>query len=165
MRYLEGDAVASILKGMISAKRQQHHYETDLTANSIYRLTGPGAVDFGGSEELPAPSEKITPEKTSAEDSYGWWDLAPGTYILRYNEVAALAALLARLDLRPVDEQIATLATALGAEYGLRAADAIHLTTAVASGADRFITNNADDFPTTISEIDVTYPDQLPELR
>ena len=91
MRYLEGDAVASILKGMICAKRQQHHYETDLTANSIYRLTGPGAVDFGGSEELPAPSEKITPEKTSAEDSYGWWDLAPGTYILRYNEVAALA--------------------------------------------------------------------------
>jgi predicted nucleic acid-binding protein len=79
-----------------------------------------------------------------------------------HDEVAALVALLARLDLRPVDEQIATLATALGARYGLRAADAVHLATAVASGADRFITNNSDDFPTTITEVDVTYPDQLP---
>jgi predicted nucleic acid-binding protein len=80
-----------------------------------------------------------------------------------HDEVAALAALLARLDLRPLDEQIATLATALGARYGLRAADAVHLATAVAYGADRFITNNSADFPTTITEIDVTYPDQLPD--
>ena len=80
-----------------------------------------------------------------------------------HDEVAALVALLARLDLRPVDEQIATLATSLGATHGLRAADAVHLATAVAYGADRFITNNSADFPTTISEIDVTYPDQLPE--
>ena len=80
-----------------------------------------------------------------------------------HDEVAAVVALLARLDLRPVDEQIATLATSLGATYGLRAADAVHLATAVACGADRFITNNSADFPTTISEIDVTYPDQLPE--
>jgi predicted nucleic acid-binding protein len=81
------------------------------------------------------------------------------------DEVAALVALLGRVDLRPVDEQIATLATALGATYGLRAADAVHLATAVASGADRFITNNSTDFPTTITEIDITYPDQLPELE
>jgi predicted nucleic acid-binding protein len=80
-----------------------------------------------------------------------------------HDEVAALAALLARLDLRPIDEQIATLATALGARYGLRAADAVHLATAVAYGADRFITNNSADFPVTITEVDVTYPDQLPE--
>jgi predicted nucleic acid-binding protein len=80
-----------------------------------------------------------------------------------HDEVAALVALLARLDLRPVDGNIATLATALGATYGLRAADAVHLATAVANGADRFITNNSADFPTTIAEIDVTYPDQLPE--
>jgi predicted nucleic acid-binding protein len=81
------------------------------------------------------------------------------------DEVAALVALLGRVDLRPVDEQIATLATALGATYGLRAADAVHLATAVASGADRFITNNSTDFPTTITELDITYPDQLPELE
>lgn len=79
------------------------------------------------------------------------------------DEADALAALLARLDLRPVDELVATLATTLGAAYGLRAPDAVHLATAVSVGADRFITNNSRDFPTTISEIDVTYPDQLPD--
>jgi predicted nucleic acid-binding protein len=73
-------------------------------------------------------------------------------------ELDELGALLSRLDLRPVDESIADLATALGAAYGLRAADAVHLATAVNAGADRFITNNAADFPKTITEVDVTYP-------
>jgi predicted nucleic acid-binding protein len=73
-------------------------------------------------------------------------------------ELDELGALLSRLDLRPVDESIADLATALGAAYRLRAADAVHLATAVNAGADRFITNNAADFPKTITEVDVTYP-------
>jgi predicted nucleic acid-binding protein len=78
-------------------------------------------------------------------------------------EVEALAALLGRLDLRPVDEALAELATALGAAHGLRAADAVHLATAVAAGADRFITNNSSDFSKSITEVEVTYPDELPE--
>lgn len=78
-------------------------------------------------------------------------------------EVEALAALLGRLELRPVDEAVAGLAVALGAVHRLRAADAVHLATAVAAGADRFITNNSSDFPKTISEVDITYPDDLPE--
>ena len=78
-------------------------------------------------------------------------------------ELDALTALLGRLDLRPVDEAIAELATALGATHRLRAADAVHLATAVAAGADRFITNNSSDFPKTISEVAITYPDELPE--
>lgn len=78
-------------------------------------------------------------------------------------ELVALTALLARLDLRPLDEATAELAVALGAAYGLRAADAVHLATAVGVGADRFLTNNRRHFPQTISEINVTYPDQLSE--
>lgn len=78
-------------------------------------------------------------------------------------EVEALTALLARVDLRPVDEALAELATALGAAYRLRAADAVHLATAVAAGADRFITNNSSDFTKAITEVDVTYPDELPD--
>lgn len=77
-------------------------------------------------------------------------------------EVAALAALLARLDLRPVDEAIASLAVAFGASYRLRPADAVHLATAVSAGADRFITNNRRDFSRSIDEISVTYPSDLP---
>jgi predicted nucleic acid-binding protein len=76
-------------------------------------------------------------------------------------ELDELGALLARLDLRPVDEATAELATVLGAAYRLRAADAVHLATAVNAGADRFITNNAADFPKSISEIDITCPGDL----
>ena len=78
------------------------------------------------------------------------------------DELEALGALLARLDLRPLDESTAELAAALGATYRLRAADAVHLATAVAAGADRFLTNNQSDFPRTITELDVVYADELP---
>lgn len=76
-------------------------------------------------------------------------------------EVKALAGLLGRLDLRPVDEATARLAVGLAVTYRLRAADAVHLATAVTSGADRFLTNNRRDFPTTIDEIDIVYPEDL----
>lgn len=78
------------------------------------------------------------------------------------DETAALLSLLSRLDLRPLDEPTARLALALGIAYRLRAADAAHLATAVAAGADRFVTNNRNDFPRTITEIDIVYPDDLP---
>lgn len=77
------------------------------------------------------------------------------------DELSELVTLLGRLDLLPVDETTAELATALGAAYRLRAVDAVHLATAVKAGADRFITNNATDFPKTITEIDITYPVDL----
>ena len=79
------------------------------------------------------------------------------------SEVRILAALLARLDLRPVDLATAELATSLSARYKLKAADATHLATAVNMGADRFITNNQRDFTTAITEVDVTYPATLPD--
>ena len=79
------------------------------------------------------------------------------------DEVVTLASLLARIDLRAVDEATARLAAVLGASYGLRAADTVHLASAVAVGADRFITNNSSDFPTSIREIEVTYPSELPD--
>ena len=79
------------------------------------------------------------------------------------NEVRTLAELLSRLDLRPVDRVTADLATALGTKYGLRAADATHLATAIGVSADRFITNNQRDFPQTITELQVTYPADLPD--
>lgn len=75
--------------------------------------------------------------------------------------VRMLAALLARLDLRPVDRATAEQAAVLGARYNLRAPDATHLATAISMGADRFITNNKRDFGKFIEEIDITYPADL----
>jgi predicted nucleic acid-binding protein len=77
------------------------------------------------------------------------------------DELVAFGLLLSRIALLPVDQATAELATALGASYGLRAADATHLATAVGAGADRFITNNRSDFPKSISEISITYPEDL----
>lgn len=79
------------------------------------------------------------------------------------DEFIELSSLLSRLDLLPTDEATAELATALGAIYGLRAADSVHLATAVGAGADRFLTNNRSDFPKSIAEIAVIYPDDLAE--
>ena len=76
-----------------------------------------------------------------------------------------LEALLGRLDLKPVDDRVASLALSLAVRYGLRAADATHLATAIAAGADRFLTNSRKDFPKAIEEIEVVYPDELPELE
>ena len=78
-------------------------------------------------------------------------------------QLGALATLLGRLELRPTDLATAELAVALAAEHRLRAADAIHLATAVGVGADRFVTNNSRDFPKSIPEIEITYAIDLPE--
>lgn len=75
--------------------------------------------------------------------------------------VAELMRLLSRLELLPVDREVAQLSVTLGAKYGLRAADAVHLATAITAGADRFLTNNRKDFGDRISEIDVVHPDEL----
>lgn len=78
-------------------------------------------------------------------------------------ETATLLGLLSRLDLLPLDDATGRLALAMAVQYGLRAADAAHLATAVAGGAEFFLTNNRRDFPTSITEIDVIHPEDLPE--
>jgi predicted nucleic acid-binding protein len=72
-----------------------------------------------------------------------------------------LIDLLGRLELLPVDLATGRLALALAVRYRLRTADATHLATAVAAGADRFLTNNRKDFPKSISEIEIVYPEDL----
>lgn len=73
-------------------------------------------------------------------------------------EVTSLNAILATFDLKAVDEEVADAAVTMGAKYGLKAPDAIHLATAVLWGADRFFTLNAKDFGEQITEIDVVVP-------
>lgn len=77
------------------------------------------------------------------------------------SEIDDLGQLLGLLHLRPVDEHTARTATVLAANYRLKAADAVHLATAIIAGADRFVTNNRRDFGRAIVEIDITYPDDL----
>jgi predicted nucleic acid-binding protein len=77
-------------------------------------------------------------------------------------QLGRLAAVLGLLDLRPVDTWTAEVAVELAAKYRLRAADSVHLATAVVAGADRFITNNVKDFRADrIGELDVVHPADL----
>ena len=69
-----------------------------------------------------------------------------------------LARWLANFDLKDVDLDVAEAATTLGAKYALKAADAIHLATAVIWGAERFHTNNRKDFGPHITEIEIVHP-------
>jgi predicted nucleic acid-binding protein len=112
---------------------------------ALFRIGGAGALAGAGSVLL-LPEVLGKPLRDGSAD-----------------EVRALAGLLARLDLRPVDRATAELATALSSRYRLRAAGAMHLATAVSLGADRFITNNQRDFPSAITEVHVTYPADLPD--
>jgi len=81
------------------------------------------------------------------------------------SEVTRLLSFYRRLDLIPVSEPIASRAVALGAKYGLKAMDAIHLATAITTGASAFLTNNKKDFPRTITEITIKYPSDLATER
>lgn len=72
-------------------------------------------------------------------------------------ESAGLSRLLAQIELKVLDEDIADAAVTLGAKYRLKAADAVHLATAVVWGADRFHTSNRRDFGGVVDEIDVVF--------
>ena len=106
----------------------------------IDRAVLKGSIDSIGSVVL-RPETTIKPCR--------WGDSA---------ELANLTEILARIDLKPVDEDIADASVTLGAKYGLRAPDAIHLATAVVWGAERFYTHNTKDFGEHITEIDVVVP-------
>lgn len=78
------------------------------------------------------------------------------------DELGVLHHLLGRLELQEIDRATATLAAAVGATYSLKAADAIHLATAIRAGATRFITNNRRDFGggiEDIEDIEIVFPD------
>ncbi|MDA8380640.1 MAG: hypothetical protein M0020_07440 [Actinomycetota bacterium] len=79
------------------------------------------------------------------------------------NEFNELSALLGRLGLLWADEATAELAMAPGATFGLRTAGAVHLAAAVGAGTDRYLTNNRSELLKSITEIDVTDPDELAE--
>lgn len=77
-------------------------------------------------------------------------------------EVVTLQGYLNRLLLLDITLEIALLGTQLAAAYRLKAADALHLATAVHAGADAFVTNNRKDFnPAAVLELRVLFPADL----
>lgn len=99
---LSADEVATQIDGLVHFETQQAPTGLDLTVDTMYQTTGPGQLDFGGSEYKNAPREPLTPVLKDPDDDYAWWTLEPGAYIVEYNESLTLAshqrALISPLD-------------------------------------------------------------------
>ena len=83
---LSADAVADQLDGLVHFDTQRAETGVDLTVDAVYRTTGHGQLDFGGSEGAAAPREKLTPVRNDPDDDYAWWTLEEGTYVAALNE-------------------------------------------------------------------------------
>jgi deoxycytidine triphosphate deaminase len=86
MKFCSGEKIAAAIGKLISEKHQVHTHSIDLTVAKIFAVKKEGDLDFGGSEEKEALVEELEPEKRSPEDTYGWWTLEAGEYIVEYNE-------------------------------------------------------------------------------
>ncbi len=84
-----GSELVSLVHGFISAKKQQGAFSIDLTVRGISRVKSGGSLDFGGSEYKEASVETLDPVKETPDEPYGWWNLSPGKYLIRYNETLA----------------------------------------------------------------------------
>lgn len=74
------------VENIIHQDTQLQEYRLDLTVSEIHEYESSGSLDFGGSEFEPASTNKLDPVKKDDEDSYGWWNLAGGTYLAICNE-------------------------------------------------------------------------------
>jgi hypothetical protein len=90
MSFLVFEDLKQEISDIIHEDTQQHGNHIDLTVKEVFRVTGAGSLDFGGSEFNPATSEKITPEKQKQDDDYGWWKLGQGPYKIIFNETLNL---------------------------------------------------------------------------
>ncbi|NIP58664.1 MAG: deoxycytidine triphosphate deaminase [Gemmatimonadetes bacterium] len=85
-RILDPDDTRSTVGGLVHLDTQRAAVGIDLTVGGVFRLTGPGSLDFGGSELESADRRRVEPRPRSEDDDYGWWELEPGSYVVRYNE-------------------------------------------------------------------------------
>jgi len=91
MQLLPGKKAVTRLKNLISLNHQIHAYHVDLTAREIFALNPTGAVDFGGSEYVPAERQTLRTHQKHSQDRYQWWELTHGAYLVEFNESVALA--------------------------------------------------------------------------
>jgi deoxycytidine triphosphate deaminase len=86
MKACTGQEIAGLVSNIISEKHQVGPYSLDLTVAGISVVEKEGDIDFGGSEEKAALTEKLEPEKRGGEDKFGWWTLTAGEYLVEFNE-------------------------------------------------------------------------------
>lgn len=118
---LSADDLAAQVDGLIHLDTQRAESGLDLTVDRVYRASGYGQLDFGGSEYESAPREPLTPELEDPDDDYAWWTLENGAYIVEYNESLTLHT-EQRAEISPLERTLQ--------------AGAHHSTTVLTEGAD-----------------------------
>ncbi len=86
MNLLSGSDILRFTEGLISARKQQAAFSVDLTVRSVSKVNRGGSLDFGGGEYEEASCVSLKPEKKTPEETYGWWKLESGSFIVRFNE-------------------------------------------------------------------------------
>lgn len=86
MALSNSNKLIEIVDNIIHQETQLGEYRLDLTISEIYEYSSAGSLDFGGGEFEPASTNKLNPVKKDSDDSYGWWNLAGGTYHVVCNE-------------------------------------------------------------------------------
>lgn len=87
---LAADDLAQQINGLVHFDTQRARAGVDLTVNAVFRPTGHGQLDFGGSEFAAVPRDPLTPVLDDPDDDYGWWILEKGAYVIQYNETIRL---------------------------------------------------------------------------
>ena len=87
--------IRKLVQDYISEKKQFPDDSTALlTVARVGTFSDRGSLDFGGSEYTEAQVKWRTPQKRAEDDTYGWWHLSEGMYIIELNETLAPAASL-----------------------------------------------------------------------
>ncbi len=86
MKKETGVDILGFIRDIIYEKKQVEDFGVYLTINKVFRFTGKGEIDFGGSEYKESEIEEIKPVKRAPGDEYGWWELSEGEYLIEFNE-------------------------------------------------------------------------------
>ena len=93
MSILIGAEAAGLVESMIDPRVQEQMCGVELTLQKLERFTSAGSLAFENSERKNATTEAVE------FDESGWIDLAPGTYLVTFNEIVNIptnSAALAR---------------------------------------------------------------------
>lgn len=99
-------SLSELVDNFVHEPTQVHDDGVDLTVGAIYRVNEPGRIDFGGDELADADLEPVSTEPRDPDDTYEWWHLEGGQYVLQYNEFIAADA-SPSLFLQPRNELLA----------------------------------------------------------
>src|SRR3990167_10348331 len=85
MQLVSGKEALQRVRNLIKAELQTHAYAVELTAKQLYSMNPTGAVDFGGSEYVPAEPHPVPSHQKHSQDRYQGGTLVHGAYLVEFN--------------------------------------------------------------------------------